>query len=317
MSLSSFEKTKNLNIEQAILAGESYLLGFDLVYGHGTASAMDEAAWLILEAMQLSPLEAADYSRVLTVDEKHQVASFLTKRAEKRIPAAYITGRTWFAGLEFFADERALVPRSPLAEPIMEGFSDFIDPGELSSVLDLCTGGGCIAIACAYAFANAKVDALDISTEALALADKNIDFHEMADRVQCIESDLFSSLEPNKQYDLIISNPPYVDLPDMQALGDEFKREPQIGLAAGDDGLDIVRRIFVEAAGYLTPAGILVCEVGNSAEALEQAFPDLPLSWLEFEFGGEGIFLVTASDLAEYTVSTLSILPGQSTSSRS
>lgn len=300
MSLSSFEKTQPLNIEQAILVGEAYFLGFDLVYGHGTASAMDESAWLILEAMGLSPLEAPDYHQLLSDADKQRVVSYLKLRAVERKPAAYITGRTWFAGLEFYSDERALVPRSPLAEPIMQGFSDYVDPTELTQVLDLCTGGGCIAIACAYAFAEAKVHALDISAEALELAQKNIDFHQMKDRVRVIKSDLFSSVEPNKQYDLIISNPPYVDLPDMQALGEEFKREPALGLAAGLDGLDIVRRIFAEATDYLTPAGILVCEVGNSAEALEQAFPGLPLLWLEFEFGGEGIFLLTAHDLAEF-----------------
>lgn len=300
MLLSSFDQSKSLNIEQAILAGEAYLLEFDLVYGHGTAAAMDEAAWLVLEAMDLSPLEAPDYSRLLSDTDKQKAASYLELRAVKRLPAAYITGRTWFAGLEFYADERALIPRSPLAEPIMQGFSDFIDPTELTRVLDLCTGGGCIAIACAYAFADAQVHALDISSDALALAQKNIDFHEMNDRVQIIESDLFSGVESSKQYDLIISNPPYVDLGDMQALGEEFKSEPELGLAAGTDGLDIVRRIFAEAGNYLTPAGILVCEVGNSAQSLEQAFPDLPLLWLEFEFGGEGIFLVTAQDLAEF-----------------
>lgn len=300
MSLSSFEKIQPLNIEQAILAGEAYLLGFDLVYGHGTASAMDESAWLILEAMGLSPLEAPDYHQLLSDADKQRAVSYLKLRAVERKPAAYITGRTWFAGLEFYSDERALVPRSPLAEPIMQGFSDYVDPTELTQVLDLCTGGGCIAIACAYAFADAKVHALDISAEALELAQKNIDFHQMKDRVRVIKSDLFSGVEPNKQYDLIISNPPYVDLPDMQALGEEFKREPALGLAAGLDGLDIVRRIFAEATDYLTPAGILVCEVGNSAEALEQAFPGLPLLWLEFEFGGEGIFLLTAHDLAEF-----------------
>lgn len=306
MSLSPFEKNNSLNIEQAILAGEAYLLEFDLVYGHGTANAMDEAAWLILEAMHLSPLEMPDYSKRLSNNEKRCAASYLELRAVKRQPAAYITGRTWFAGLEFYADERALIPRSPLAEPIMQGFSDFIDPTELTQVLDLCTGGGCIAIACAYAFADAHVDALDISPEALALAQKNIDFHQMNDRVRTIESDLFLQLEPKKQYDLIISNPPYVDLRDMQALGDEFKREPALGLAAGDDGLDIVRKIFNEACNHLAPSGILVCEVGNSAEALEQAFPGLPLLWLEFEFGGEGIFLVTRDELAEFNANNKS-----------
>ncbi|CAG0882017.1 unnamed protein product [Cyprideis torosa] len=236
MPLAPFARKNTLNIEQAIRAGESYLSGFDLVYGHGTECPVDEAAWLILEAMQLSPLEEPDYSRVLDDEEKRVAMKFLRMRAEQRTPAAYITGRTWFAGLEFFTDERALIPRSPLAEPIMQGFSEFIDPSGITRVLDMCTGGACIAVACAYAFADAQVDAVDISADALALAAKNIKFHQMQDRVRIIQSDLFAELDPAHKYELIISNPPYVDIGDMQALEDEFKREPELGLAAGSDG---------------------------------------------------------------------------------
>ena len=297
MSLRAWYQIPDLTLEQAVRTAARYLDGFDLVYGHGTDNATDEASWLILEAMGLSPLEPPDYNMVLTEEEKEHAISFLRRRAEQRVPAAYITGRTWFAGLEFLVDERALVPRSPLAEPIMQGFSDFIDPGETRLILDLCTGGGCIAIACAYAFADAHVDALDISEDALALAKENLQKHAMQRRVRLIQSDLFEAIKPENRYDLIISNPPYVDRDEMDALGEEFRKEPGLGLAAGTDGLDLVRRILAEAADHLTAEGILVCEVGNSAAALEAAYPELPFMWLEFEHGGDGVFVLTHDEL--------------------
>lgn len=296
-ALNRFRENQPLTLEEAIRLGEQYLASFDLVYGHGTDNALDEAAWLLLEAMRLSPLEAPDYSQMLTEENKTRALEYLQKRAVQRIPVAYITGRTWFAGLEMLSDERALIPRSPLAEPLLEGFSDFLDPAQVHQVLDLCTGGGCIAIACAYAFADAQVDAVDLSPEALKLAQENTNLHAMQSRINLIQSDLFECIPEERQYDLIISNPPYVDQYDMSELGQEFLREPQLGLAAGKDGLAIVRRILVQAADYLTQDGLLICEVGNSAPAVEAAFPELPLLWLEFEHGGAGVFLITASDL--------------------
>ena len=298
MGPDNWVQNNQLTLEIALRSAAEWLDGYNLVYGHGTANSLDEAAWLILEAMDLSPLEAPDYSRVLSKDEKLRAQEYLRKRATERMPAAYITGRTWFAGLEFKADERALVPRSPLAEPIMQGFSEYIDPTGVKRVLDLCTGGGCIAIACAYAFADAEVDGADISNDALSLATENIEKHGLQERVNLIESDVFSAIPENSQYDLIISNPPYVDAEDMAELADEFHQEPQLGLAAGHDGLDVVRQILAQAAGRLSPSGILVCEVGNSAVALESTYPGIPFQWLSFGHGGEGIFLLTKEELA-------------------
>ncbi len=294
-----WQNNQTLTVEQAIRKGAAYLENFELAYAHGTDNAMDEAAWLVLEAAGQSPVEKPDYRRKLSADERSRALKFLQRRALQREPAAYITGRTWFAGLEFLSDERALVPRSPLAEPLMQGFSRFISPGGVRRVLDLCTGGGCIAIACAYAFSHARIDAVDISAEALALAECNIEKHAMQKRVELIQGDLFEGIEAAQQYDLIISNPPYVDQQDMSALSDEFKKEPRLGLAAGRDGLDIVRRILLQAADYLAPAGLLVCEVGNSAPALEAAFPELRFEWLEFARGGDGVFLLGRDDLAK------------------
>ncbi|HBR98776.1 MAG TPA: 50S ribosomal protein L3 N(5)-glutamine methyltransferase [Gammaproteobacteria bacterium] len=297
MTLDHWPQTTRLTLESAIREGANYLDQHELTYGHGTDNSLDEAAWLVLEAMGLSPLDAPDYTRELSLSDKTRARDYLQQRAMNKTPAAYITGRTWFAGLEFYADARALVPRSPLAEPIAQGFCDVLDPTAVTRVLDLCTGGGCIAIASAYAFADADVDAADISADALALAHKNRELHGLEARVQLIQSDLFDALDSDTPYDMILSNPPYVDAEDMAALSPEFAAEPELGLTAGDDGLSIVRRILAEAADYLSPAGVLVCEVGNSAPALARAFPQLPFQWLDFAHGGEGIFLLSRDDL--------------------
>ncbi|MDO6461364.1 50S ribosomal protein L3 N(5)-glutamine methyltransferase [Granulosicoccaceae sp. 1_MG-2023] len=284
-------------LEDAIRAGARYLDQFDLVYGHGTGSSLDEAAWLVLEAFGLDPSEEPDYSMPADQAGLDRAADYLRRRAEDREPAAYITGRAWFCGLPFISDARALVPRSPLAEPIMSGFSDYLDPQGVSRVLDLCTGGGCIAIACSYAFPTAEIDASDISADALSLAAENVAMHEVGDRVHLHRSDLFAGLQ-GKRYDLIVSNPPYVDRADMAALSDEYLREPQLGLAAGDDGLDLVRTMLAEAAAHLNEGGVFICEVGNSAPALEAAYPDLDFRWLQFSHGGEGVFMLTRDDLS-------------------
>jgi ribosomal protein L3 glutamine methyltransferase len=297
MSLSLWQADEVVTLGDAIATAANYLDQFDLVYGHGTASSMDDAAWLILEAMNLSPIEEPNYSLALSAEDKLCAEKFICLRTEKKLPTAYIVGRAWFAGLEFSVDERALIPRSPLAEPIMQGFCDYLDPSGVGHVLDLCTGGGCIAIACAYAFADARIDALDISDDALALAKTNVERHALQARVRLIQSDVFEALDKGQRYDLIISNPPYVDQFDMRQLGDEFKTEPALGLASGDDGLDITRQILKEAAHFLSPAGLLVCEVGNSAPALEAAFPNCPFLWLEFTHGGGGVFMLTKEEL--------------------
>ena len=272
----------------------------ELSFGHGMLTATDESVYLVLRALHL-PVDTPEiyWDGALTSSEKEQVVDFFKQRIKAKKPAAYITQEGWFAGLPFYIDERVLIPRSPIAELVETQFMPWTDPYIVTSVLDLCTGSGCIGIACAYAFPEANVDLADISEDALAVANINIDKHDAVERVTAIQSDLFSNLQ-GKEYDLIVSNPPYVDQEDMDALTDEFKHEPELGLASGNDGLDATKTILQQAAKHLTPDGILVVEVGNSQYALEAAFPEVPFYWLEFEKGGDGIFLLTAQQLQEY-----------------
>ena len=280
--------------------GSSEFLRNHLTFGHGFGSALDEAAYLVLHALSL-PWDWSEryFDCALTSAEREAVYALLLRRVESRQPAAYLTRQAWFCGLPFYVDERVLVPRSPIAELISERFEPWLDSTRVESILDLCTGSGCIAIACQYAFPEAQVSASDVSPDALEVARINLQKHDLSEGLTLYSSDLFAQI-PAQRFDLIVSNPPYVDAEDMSALSDEFKAEPALGLAAGEDGLDIVDRMLSQALDYLSDHGLLVVEVGNSQLAVMQKYPQLPLSWIEFENGGGGVFCISAVDLKQY-----------------
>jgi ribosomal protein L3 glutamine methyltransferase len=268
-----------------------------LCFAHGMPDALDEAVYLCLSTLHLPPDMADDYFDCrLTHDEKRSVLENYRVRLDKRKPAAYITREAWFAGLSFYVDERVLIPRSPIAELIQQRFSPWVDADRVERVLDLCTGSGCIAIACAYAFDQAQIIASDVSADALQVAAINRSNHGLEQRLQLIESDLFNSI-PQQPFDIIVSNPPYVSEHEMAELDKEFSYEPGKGLAAGETGMDIVVPILQQAGRYLSDNGVLVVEVGYSMPALLELLPDVPFTWLEFAHGGEGVFLLTAAQI--------------------
>jgi ribosomal protein L3 glutamine methyltransferase len=271
-----------------------------LVYGHGTDNALDESAALVLHALHLGMELPGDYlDAVLSETERQDVIHLIESRVSTRKPAAYLTHEAWFAGLPFYVDERVLVPRSPIAELITNRFAPWVVPERIDSLLDLCTGSGCIAIACAFAFPDAHVLATDISCDALAVARENVARHELAHRVQLLESSLFERIG-ERRFDLIVSNPPYVPQPEVQQLPEEFRHEPALGLSAGEDGLDVVVQILKNASQHLSENGILVVEVGCSQETLVELYPEIAFLWLEFEQGGEGVFLLEQDQLRRH-----------------
>jgi ribosomal protein L3 glutamine methyltransferase len=270
-----------------------------LFFGHGIASAYDEAAYLVLHTLHL-PLDRLEpfLDARLTFEERERLLDILSRRVEQRIPAAYLTHEAWLGEHRFYVDERVLIPRSYIAELLRDDLAPWIsDPSRIQTALDLCTGSGCLSILLAHHFPNADVDAADISSDALAVALRNVAEHGLQGRVNLIRSDLLSNLT-EKRYDLIVSNPPYVTAIAMEELPPEYRHEPAVALAGGDDGLDAVRTILAQAAEYLTTDGVLVVEVGNNRSATEAAFPRLPFTWLATESSDDCVFLLRRSELA-------------------
>lgn len=286
-------------VRDCLRFGESRLRAGGVFFGHGSDDPWDEAVALLMHVLALP---VSSDPRILDArllpSEIAAFVDYLERRINERVPVPYLTGEAWFCGLPFNVDERVLIPRSPLAELIEQSFVPWVDPEQVHSVLDLCTGSGCIAIACAYAFEHARVDGSDISEDALAVFADNIARHGVEDQVQALHSDGLDSV--NGPYDLIVSNPPYVDAMDMASLPDEYRHEPELALASGDDGLDFTRRLLLDAPDHLSEHGVLIVEVGNSMEAMMAEWPEVPFFWFEFERGGHGVFMLGRQQLLEY-----------------
>jgi ribosomal protein L3 glutamine methyltransferase len=269
-----------------------------LTFGHGTDNAFDEAAYLILHTLHL-PLDRLEpfLDARLLPEEVDEILGVLSRRVHERLPAAYITREAWLADHRFYVDERVIVPRSHIAELISERFAAWLpDPDSVSRALDLCTGSGCLAVVLAHAFPDAQIDACDLSPQALAVARRNVQDYGLEGRIELLESDLFAGLSGRK-YDLIVSNPPYVTAASMRALPTEYRKEPVLALAGGEDGLDVVRRILAQARPYLSGRGILVVEVGDAREQVEAALPDYGFTWLETSAGDGLVFLLERDQL--------------------
>ncbi len=270
----------------------------NLFFGHGTTNAYDEAAYLILHTLHL-PLDRLDpfLDARLLPEEVDAVVEILRRRVEERLPAPYLTHEAWLGDLRFYVDERVIVPRSFIAELLREQLQPWVkDPEAISSGLDMCTGSGCLAILMTLTFPNALIDAVDLSTDALDVARRNVADYGLKNQLSLIQSDLFTALE-GRRYDLIVSNPPYVNAPSMQTLPEEYRREPVGALASGEDGLEHVRTILHEAPKHLNKGGLLVVEIGHNRDALEEAFPGLPFTWLEVSAGDEHVFLLIREQL--------------------
>jgi len=272
-----------------------------LAYGHGNANAYDEAAYLLLHTLSL-PLDTLEpfLDAALTDTEIAKILDVIEKRATDRIPAAYLTQEAWMHGYRFYVDERTIVPRSLLGELLIERLAPWVShPDNVSSVLELCTGSGCLSILAADAFPDAEIDAVDLSADALAVARRNVDDYQLAERVALFEGDLYAPLPAGRRYNLIFSNPPYVNSASMQALPAEYRREPEMALAGGEDGMDIVRRIVEQARPWLTDDGVLVIEIGNERRYAEAAFGGLDPVWLSTSAGDDAVFLLHAGDLPD------------------
>ncbi|SDU00354.1 50S ribosomal protein L3 N(5)-glutamine methyltransferase [Halopseudomonas salegens] len=297
--MSEIDTDSLTRIRDLIRWGVSRFHQAGLFFGHGTDNAWDEARLLVLHALYL-PWETPEsyLDCTVTTEERDAVLDLLSERIEQRIPAAYLIGHARFAGLDFLVDDRVLVPRSPIAELIEQRFAPWLEREPLR-ILDLCTGSGCIGIACAYAFPEAEVVLADLSFDALAVAESNIEAHQLQDRVEARWSDAYDGT-PGERFDLIVTNPPYVDAEDMSDLPDEYHHEPEMGLAAGADGLDLVRRILAEAADHLSEDGVLVVEVGNSMVHVAATWPEVDFEWVRFSRGGHGVFVLTAEQCRHF-----------------
>lgn len=292
--------TQAYNLQQWLVWAEQQFNEHSLFYGHGTDNPIDEALYLIRYALK----DDFDFfyihpNQVLSAEQNREIRSLLEQRITSRKPAAYLVHEAWFAGYPFYVDERVLVPRSPVAELIEQQFVPWIDVEKVQAILDIGTGSGCIAIACALYIPGARADAVDLQQEALEVAKINVERHQLESRVRLFRADVYEGL-PAGKYDIIISNPPYVSQREMRELPDEYRHEPVTGLVAGDDGLDCVRKILYGAADHLNPEGILIVEVGNSQVAVEQTWPEVPFVWLDFEYGGEGVFLLEAQQVYDF-----------------
>jgi ribosomal protein L3 glutamine methyltransferase len=297
-----------VNVGQCIQQVSATLESSGLHFGHGTDNSGDEAAWLVLHVLN-APLDGSfvDWERELDPAEETRVAVVLADRVNRALPLAYVLGSAWFAGLEFHVNDAVLVPRSPIAELILEHFQPWAGDLAIHRVLDLCAGSGCIGIAIAHYMPWVRVDAADISMAALEVAQGNIDLHGLRSRVQLYESDLYSGL-CGKKYDLIVTNPPYVAEATMRTLPREYLAEPELGLVSGGDGLDACLQIMVGAGEHLSESGLLICEVGESAETLAGLLPSVPFVWPEFSHGGSGVFILSRQEVLQSMPAVLDVI---------
>ncbi|HET8554163.1 MAG TPA: 50S ribosomal protein L3 N(5)-glutamine methyltransferase [Rhodanobacteraceae bacterium] len=288
--------------------GASRFSAAGLTFGHSHDNPIDEATHLVLAALHLPPdIPPAYGAGKLTADERAAVLELIERRVDERVPVAYLVGETWFAGMKFKSDRRALVPRSPIVELIESGFSPWLDNRHVERALDLCTGSGCIGLAMAEYCPDWHVDIVDISADALSLARENLAFHGLESRVEAIQSDLFDNLA-GRRYDFIVSNPPYVTEGEYAALPGEYAHEPKLGLTSGADGLDLCLRMLAEAPDHLTDDGVLMVEVGESEHALCRLLPQVPFAWIEFKVGLMGVFVLERRDLVEYADAIAAVL---------